>query len=176
MISLIALTTVAFTTPARPAGTVRTSPVAMIQPGSSWNEWSLSEVGTLDAAVLAVAVGGVFVASSRSDDKLSSDEVPVRGDPNELPGLFDGSTRRRSRGRTPRMGLDDGRFNRRNMSIDERRAFDALMKKREEDAKTRNLAIVAALLIGGVYLGLNPGLIASGTATVYGCAAQPAGP
>ena len=153
MISLVLVAAAAgFTTPARQQLRSQQA-TSMLQPGSAWSEWSLQQVGALDFALLTLGVGGVYLASSASpDDEPTKDIGTSRRDPNELPGLFDRSNKRSS---PPRMGLDDGRFNRRNMSIDERRAYDALMKKREENAKVRNVAVAVILVVVGLYVGFH---------------------
>mmetsp|Transcript_16848 Transcript_16848/g.27949 ORF Transcript_16848/g.27949 Transcript_16848/m.27949 type:complete len:173 (-) Transcript_16848:462-980(-) len=131
--------------------TSRGSIPKLFEPGAAWNEWSLQQVGVLDGAVLATGLGSLYFISSRenSNRKAEREEPELSLDPNELPGLF---SRRRDpprmmvRSSEPRFQrLSREAFNRRNMSIDERRAFDEFMKKREANAKTRNtaLAVVA---------------------------------
>ena len=76
----------------------------------------------------------------------AADAKAAAGDPNELPGLF-AQLRRRS-GPPPSMmargdelarstRLNRQAYNRRNLNIDERRALDELLAKREADAKAR---------------------------------------
>ena len=119
----------------------------------------MQEVGILDGAVLATGVGVAFALSRTTSDPGTNgaDEEPpiVRKDPNEL-RAFDGL---RSRSDGPQMMADSRSrrlnkqaYNRRNMSIDERVAFDQLMAKREADAKVRNAVLASFVLVAAVYL------------------------
>lgn len=174
MLAAIAVALTGFTLPAAAsfshasptlrARTYLSSAAMMVEPGQAWSEWSLQQVGVLDGAVLALVSGGVYALTTRGSDEeqdLSSQDTQepseIFRDPNELPGLFE-----KKRGGTPKMmaeaesrsrRLNKQAYNRRNMSIDERQAFDELMAKREKDGASRNAILaVVAIVAGGAFV------------------------